>query len=44
MRKYLAAVFGIAVGVAAAVLVAARADDNAQPGAGPVTGRQDGGA
>lgn len=30
MRKYLATIFGVAVGITAAVLVAARADDDAR--------------
>lgn len=43
MRKYLATIFGIAAGIAAAVLVAAQADDDAQsPPAG--AGTREGGA
>ena len=43
MRKYLATIFGVAAGITAAVLVAARADEE-RPDRHATTGRQGGGA
>ena len=43
MRKYLATIFGVAVGITAAVLAAARTDED-QPGRRAAAGKQEGGA
>jgi len=43
MRKYLATIFGVAVGITAAIVVAARADEGGAPRAA-ATGGQEGGA
>ena len=43
MRKYLATIFGVAVGVTAAILVAARADEG-RSDRSAATGGQEGGA
>lgn len=43
MRKYLATIFGVAVGITAAILVAARADED-QPSRRAAAGGREGGA
>ncbi len=42
MRKYLATIFGVAIGIATAVVVAARAEDDGASRSGPA--RREGGA
>ncbi len=44
MRKYLATIFGVAVGVATAVLIAARQEDDERTTTGANAGTRKGGA